>query len=386
MTQTIEHESLKDLTVRGRNLTRQLGRATRPAEILLLARQIEAICFQLHESASAQKQATTHIEVLDSIEELPVEEDSEQFQALQSEMASLQDQVSRIEATVSGLDGIKRDIDIIASVIVGEQPLEHGDVRQKLSEYLDSALSVGYAARVRYHLDHCATCLAFVRTLERTIDELHGLPPFELEVTSKNSLLERADREERTVDREERAAFEALVNEYGDHLYSVALRITGSPEEAEDATQDAFLSAYRALDTFAGSAQIETWLFRIAVNAALQRVRRHHPEDYLGATGLDRLIVVDWSDEVQRWVEQHELRSVLERGIGRLPEDLRVALILRDVEQFSTSEAAQILELTEPALRSRLHGARLLLRQYLAEYLGESTAPNDLSNLSRQLT
>jgi RNA polymerase sigma-70 factor, ECF subfamily len=168
-----------------------------------------------------------------------------------------------------------------------------------------------------------------------------------------------------------RAAFEVLVTEYGDRLYSVALRITGSPEEAEDATQDAFLAAYRARDTFAGTAQIGTWLFRIAVNAALQRVRRRHPEDYLESTGLDRPIVADWSDEVQRRVEQHELQRVLEAGIARLPEELRVVLILRDVEQFSTSEAAQILVLGEPALKSRLHRARLLLRQYLTDYLGE---------------
>ena len=165
-----------------------------------------------------------------------------------------------------------------------------------------------------------------------------------------------------------RAAFEVLVTEYGDRLYSVALRITGSPEEAEDATQDAFLAAYRARDTFAGTAQIGTWLFRIAVNAALQRVRRRHPEDYLDATGLDRRIVADWSDEVQRRVEQRELRSVLERGIARLPEDLRVVLVLRDVEQFSTSEAAQILELGLTALRVRRVRARLLVQEYLADY------------------
>jgi RNA polymerase sigma-70 factor, ECF subfamily len=167
-----------------------------------------------------------------------------------------------------------------------------------------------------------------------------------------------------------RAAFEALVNEYGNRLYSIALRITGSPEDAEDATQDALLSAYRARATFAGSAEISTWLFRITVNAALQRVRRRHPQDYLAETDLDRPELADWSDDVPRLVEAQELRAVLEEGIQRLPEDLRVALVLRDVEQFSTSEAAQILELSEAALKSRLHRARVLLRHYLSDYLG----------------
>jgi RNA polymerase sigma-70 factor (ECF subfamily) len=164
------------------------------------------------------------------------------------------------------------------------------------------------------------------------------------------------------------AAVEVLVAEYGDRLYSIALRITGSSDQAVDATQDAFLAAYRALDTLASTARIGIWLFRIAVNAALQHVRRRHQEDYLEVTGLHRPTVVDWSDDVQRRVEQHELRAILEQGITRLPEDLRVVLVLRDVEQFSTSEAAQILELSLTALRVRLLRARLLVHEYLADY------------------
>jgi RNA polymerase sigma-70 factor (ECF subfamily) len=79
--------------------------------------------------------------------------------------------------------------------------------------------------------------------------------------------------------------------------------------------------------------------------------------------------VVDWSDDLARRVEADELREVIERGINLLPEDVRVALVLRDIEGFSTAEAAAILELTEAALKSRLHRARVLLRQYLSDYL-----------------
>ena len=174
---------------------------------------------------------------------------------------------------------------------------------------------------------------------------------------------------------EDRAAFETLVAEYADRLYSIALRITGSHEEAEDATQDAFLSAYRHRASFAGQAQVGTWLFRIAVNAALQRVRRRHPEDYLDATGYDSARVVDWSEDLQRRVELAELHDTLEAGILRLPEELRVAVVLRDVEQLSTAEAAAVLELSEAALKSRLHRARVLLRSYLAGELGLEREP-----------
>ena len=163
--------------------------------------------------------------------------------------------------------------------------------------------------------------------------------------------------------------FEGLIEEYGDRVYGIALRITGSPEEAEDATQDALLAAYQHRERFRGQATIATWLYRIVVNAALQRVRRRPPVEYLEDSGLARVQIVDWSDDLARRVASDELRETIERGISLLPEELRVVLVLRDVEQFSTAEAADILELTEAALKSRLHRARVLLRQYLWDYL-----------------
>ena len=167
----------------------------------------------------------------------------------------------------------------------------------------------------------------------------------------------------------ELGAFGGLLEEYGDRMYSIALRITGSPEEAEDATQDALLAAYQHRERFRGEASLTTWLYRIVVNVALQRVRTRRPVASLEDTGLARAQVTDWSDDLARRVASAELREMIERGIGLLPEDLRVVLVLRDVEQFSTAEAADILELTEAALKSRLHRARLLLRQYLSDYL-----------------
>jgi RNA polymerase sigma-70 factor (ECF subfamily) len=167
----------------------------------------------------------------------------------------------------------------------------------------------------------------------------------------------------------DRQAFELLIEGYADRLHSIALRVTGSPEDAEDAMQDAVLSAYQSWAQFRGEARGSTWLYRILVNAALQHVRRRHPEDYLTASGYEEASVIDWSEDLSRRVEDADLRETLERGIALLPEELRVALVLRDVEGLSTADSAAILDVSEAALKSRLHRARVLLRQWVTDYL-----------------
>ncbi len=162
---------------------------------------------------------------------------------------------------------------------------------------------------------------------------------------------------------------EGLVGEYADRVYGIALRITGSPEEAEDATQDVFLSAFRHRDRFRGEANVGTWLYRIAVNAALQIVRRRRPVEPLERTGYASAEVLDWSTELLQRLELSELHATIARGMALLPEEARVALVLRDVEQFSTAETAAILEISEAAVKSRLRRARVLLREYLSDYL-----------------
>ena len=170
----------------------------------------------------------------------------------------------------------------------------------------------------------------------------------------------------------DRREFELLIEGYTDRLYSIALRITGSTQDAEDAIQDAVLSAYQGWTQFRGEARGTTWLYRILVNAALQHVRRRHSDEYLNATGYDTDAVVDWSEDLDRRVEDAALREMLERGIALLPEELRVALVLRDVEGLSTTDAASILDISEAALKSRLHRARVLLRQWVPDQLSSS--------------
>ncbi len=164
-------------------------------------------------------------------------------------------------------------------------------------------------------------------------------------------------------------AFEQLVEEYGDRVYGIALRITGSCPEAEDAMQDAFLSAFRAWPSFRGEASPTTWLYRIAVNAALQRVRSRHAHAYL-TNDAEASQVRDWTGDVPQAAARAELHAKLEQGIQLLAPDLRTTLVLRDVEGLSTAETAAALNLSEAAVKSRLHRARVLLRQFLADVLG----------------
>ena len=164
----------------------------------------------------------------------------------------------------------------------------------------------------------------------------------------------------------ELVAFEQLVAEYGDRVYGIALRVTGSPSDAEEVMQDAFLQAFRSWSSFRGESAPTTWLYRIAVNAALMRVRSRRDTERLSERD-EGDEVVDWTEDAAQAVVRGELRQQLENGITRLPEYLRVALILRDVEGLSTAETAAALDLSEATVKSRLHRARVLLRGYLAD-------------------
>lgn len=166
------------------------------------------------------------------------------------------------------------------------------------------------------------------------------------------------------------AEFERLVEEHAGRLYSVALRITGNPQDAEDVTQEAFLQAFRKAQTFRGEASPATWLYRICVNAALMRIRGR-PAEYLSDTAEDVLPIVDWTESQDEALLNAELRAEIERALQLLSPDDRAVVVLRDVEGLSTHEAADVLGISEAALKSRLHRARLLLRRHLEQYLRE---------------
>jgi RNA polymerase sigma-70 factor, ECF subfamily len=167
-------------------------------------------------------------------------------------------------------------------------------------------------------------------------------------------------------------AYENLVRRHADRLYAVVFRFLGNGREAEDVTQEAFLRAWRGIGHFKGDSEFFTWLYRIGVNEAKRRIGRRASAPR--TTSLNRhpeVEVADWSHAPEADTGRAELEAVLEEAIGELKPAFRAALILRDIEGLSTAEAAEAMELSEAAFKSRLHRARLKVRRTVADYLGE---------------
>jgi len=175
-------------------------------------------------------------------------------------------------------------------------------------------------------------------------------------------------------------AFGELVKRYDRNVFRIAQHITQNREDAEDVVQDAFLKAYTNLQQFQEQSKFYTWLVRIAVNEALMKLRRRRPERMVS---LDEDIkteddsvpreVADWSPNPEQNYNQAELREILSRTIQGLPPGFRTVFILRDVEGLSTEETAEALELSIPAVKSRLLRARLQLRERLNRFFVKPT-------------
>ncbi|MEO6496949.1 MAG: sigma-70 family RNA polymerase sigma factor [Solirubrobacteraceae bacterium] len=164
-------------------------------------------------------------------------------------------------------------------------------------------------------------------------------------------------------------AFEELVRLYADRLHAVVRRLVDNQDEAEEVTQEAFLRAWRGIATFKGDSQFFTWLYRIGVNEAHRRTSRRRAP----VASLEEQLVepADTRPEPPRRLEQDDLRHALERAVQGLKPDQRAPLVLRDIEGLSTAEGAAILDLGEAAFKSRLHRARLAVRDAVRDYLPE---------------
>ena len=178
--------------------------------------------------------------------------------------------------------------------------------------------------------------------------------------------------------RGEDAAFEELIRAYGGRLLAVARRFLPVEEDARDAVQDAFLSAFRAIEGFEGQARLSTWLHRIVVNAALMKLRSRSrkPEVLIGdllpgflEDGHMASPAVEWRKPADDPVERSQLRALVLDSIQRLPEAHRNVLILRDIEELDTEETAEILGASANAVKTRLHRARQALRGLLEPQL-----------------
>ena len=177
--------------------------------------------------------------------------------------------------------------------------------------------------------------------------------------------------------RREPAAFERLIAQHGTMLYRVALRVVGQPQDAEEVLQEALLNVYEKIDTFDNRAALPSWLYRIVVNTALMRLRAQsrRPEELLDTSGPPFTAEGQHAREVSAWAlppEDTLLRQEalvhLEQAIARLPDLYRAVYVLAEIEGLRHEEIATILAITVSTAKTRLHRARLLLREALTNY------------------
>jgi RNA polymerase sigma-70 factor (ECF subfamily) len=177
---------------------------------------------------------------------------------------------------------------------------------------------------------------------------------------------------------------ELVFREYAPRIFNIARRMLGNDADAEDVTQDVLLQVVRKLDTFRGDSQLGTWLHRVTVNAALaHRARRATRQKYETGEPIDDLPATDGpGGEMKRWnvapdepILAAEQAELIEQAINRLPEPFRDVYVLADVEGLPNNEIAEMLEMSVPAVKSRLHRARLRMRDALAPHFEGETEP-----------
>ena len=175
----------------------------------------------------------------------------------------------------------------------------------------------------------------------------------------------------------DRAEFARLVETTSNHIYRLALRILRDPQDAEDVLQESYIKALRALPDFEGRSSLSTWLYRIAVNESLMLLRKRRvnllsvEEDPEEGEETPSMVLTDWVNLPEKELLSSEARHHLDAAVDSLPDTLRVVFILRDVEGLSIRETAEMLGLTETAVKTRLLRARLQLRNALSQYYGD---------------
>jgi RNA polymerase sigma-70 factor (ECF subfamily) len=177
------------------------------------------------------------------------------------------------------------------------------------------------------------------------------------------------------------AAFEELVDRYEDKIFRLAFRFVRNETEAKEIVQDTFLLVWRKLDTFKGDSQFGSWLYRVATNTALMRLRaqRRHPEisteelpvDYLDNYGQLPAAGENWAKRPDDELQSDELRHRIQKAVDELPDIYRTVFLIRDVEGLSTEETAEVLEISIPTVKTRLHRARLALRDAITRYFDQ---------------
>ncbi len=175
-------------------------------------------------------------------------------------------------------------------------------------------------------------------------------------------------------------AVDELLRQYQGKIFNLAMSILKNESDAEEAAQDVFMTVIRKVDTFKGNSAFYSWMYRICVNTCLMRLRGKRRNDTVAIEefmpvftedGMHASPMDDWSKEVERKALNEELGMMIRKFTEELSEKYRVVFVLSDIEGLSNEETAKVLGMTVPAVKSRLHRARLYLREQLSRYLKE---------------
>ena len=183
----------------------------------------------------------------------------------------------------------------------------------------------------------------------------------------------------------DQTAFAELVKRYESKIYNLAYKMMGNREDAVDVLQEVFLDAYKSLSHFKKEAKFSTWLYRIATNVCLMKLRKRKAkavisldEPLLTKEGEQPREIPDWSTNPEAVVLNEELKQVMDEAIESLPPAYKSVFVLRDLEGLSNAETGKVLGESVAAVKSRLHRARLFLRERLSHYFEDSHPPSPL--------
>jgi RNA polymerase sigma-70 factor (ECF subfamily) len=179
-------------------------------------------------------------------------------------------------------------------------------------------------------------------------------------------------------------AFDRFVEIYQKKIYALAYNMTHNQMDAQDVTQEVFLTIFRKAHTFQGKSAFSSWVYRVALNAVYMKLRSKKKDQSISVedafpsfngAGYHQEVIRDWSESAESLMFSNETKNVIQNAVDQLPEKEKIAFLLRDVEGLSTEEAAEALDLSISAVKSRLHRARLILRKKLSGYFEEKKIP-----------
>lgn len=186
----------------------------------------------------------------------------------------------------------------------------------------------------------------------------------------------------------EESCFEELLERYGSKVLNLAMRITRSQEDSEEILQDVFITVFTKLGSFEHKAQFSSWLYRVTMNSSFMKIRARNRRRTVSIDEIEPTTRQNWVGnrtemfDVDLMSSRHELREAIQSAVEKLPDEYRAIFVLRDIDGLSNEAVSQVLQLSVPAVKSRLHRSRLLMREQLkSHYAAVCNSAEGLENL-----